>query len=74
LKILKMMVVTMMIEHRNLIHDYANRCYHCSFCKRRWDDDDADPGCVTGHEKVIMMLEQTKAKINERPTKPGNNR
>jgi len=73
-KILKMMVTTMKIEHRDLLHDYANRCYHCSFCNKRWDDDDDDPGCITGHDKVLMMLKQTKAKLNERPIKPGNNR
>lgn len=67
------MVVMMKIEHRDLIRDYANRCYRCSFCGRRWDDDDVDPGCMTGHQRVIMLLEQTKAKSNDRPIKRSSN-
>jgi len=29
---------------------------------------------MTGYQKVIMMLEQTKAKANDRTTKPTRNR
>lgn len=60
-----------MTVHKNRVYDYGNNAYHCRFCDKRWDADDAEPECITGYEKVMLLLDKLETKPDGRKTKHG---
>lgn len=65
----------MKTKHRDIFHDWVDRCYHCSFCGKYWADDEPEPDCMTGHEKAKSLLDSIKSRLNnERRTKQSSNR
>lgn len=63
-----------MIEHKSKTFDYRNLQFSCSFCRRYWPADEQDPGCISGYDRVIKLLNEEVKPNNERQAKQGGSR